>query len=157
MAYYFHVKTITLVDFKICISVPLIFSVKFGIFLENIKKILKKLRVMSCITAFNFCMSHTWTLINYWHINCHLLWKIYPIYCHVWNFFECVKDVLKQVRVIELMQNWWKCETDFLHHCNRLLVCLNSKFNKLKELHFVRIEKKRTDFLQRWEFFPNAK
>ena len=31
-AYYFYVKTIISVDFQICIGVPLIFSVAFGIF-----------------------------------------------------------------------------------------------------------------------------
>ena len=36
-AYYFYVKTIISVDFQICISVPLIFSVAFGIYFENIK------------------------------------------------------------------------------------------------------------------------
>ena len=34
-AYYFYVKTIISVDFQICISVPLIFSVAFGIYFEN--------------------------------------------------------------------------------------------------------------------------
>ena len=112
--------------------------------------------MMSCITAINFCISHTWTLINYWHINCYLLWKRFPIY-YVWIFFEYMKEVLMQVRVTELMQNWCKCRTDVLHDRNRLLVCSNSKFDELKELHLVRIEKKRTNFLQRLEYFIKCK
>ena len=44
------------------------------------------------------------------------------------NFFKHVKEVLKSVRVT-------LCRTDALHHCNRLLVCLNSNFDKLKEFH----------------------
>ena len=40
--------------------------------------------------------------------------------------FENINSVLKQVRVT-------LCRTDALHHQNRLLVCLNSKFNELKE------------------------
>ena len=112
---------------------------------------------MSCITAINFCMSHTWTLINYWHINCYLLWKMFPIYCRIWNFFEYVKKVLKKVRVTELTQNWWKGRADVLHHRNRLLVCSISKFDESKELHLVRVEKKHTNFLQRLEYFLKCK
>ena len=111
---------------------------------------------MSCITAINFCMSHTSTLINYWHINCYLLWKMFPIY-YVWIFFEYMKEVLLQVRVTKLMQNWCKCRTDVFHDRNRLLVCSNSKFDELKELHLVSIEKKRTSFLQRLEYFIKCK
>ena len=111
---------------------------------------------MSYITAINFCMSHTSTLINYWHINCYLLWKVFPI-CYIWIFFEYMKEVLMQVRVTELMQNWCKCRTDVLHHRNRLLVCSNSKFDELKELHLVRIVNKRTNFLQRLEYFIKCK
>ena len=150
-------KRVIFVDFQICFSVPLIFSIAFGIYFENIKGILKTVRVMPYITAINFCMSHTWTLINYWHINCYLLSKMFPIYCRVWNFFEYIKEVLMQVRVTELMQNWFKCRTDILHHRNKLLVCSDSKFDKLKELHLVRIEKKRTNFLQRLEYFIKCK
>ena len=45
------------------------------------------------------------------------------------------------------------CKTDVLHRCNRLLVCLNSKFDELKEFDQVSIEKKRKNFLQCLEFF----
>ena len=48
-------KRIISVDFQICFSVPLTFSVAFGIYFENIKGILKTVRVMSYITAINFC------------------------------------------------------------------------------------------------------
>ena len=115
------------------------------------------MRVMSCITAINYCMRHTWTLINYWHINCYLLYKMFPIYCHVWNFFEYIKEVLMQVRVTELIQNWYKCRSDVLHYRNRLLVCSNSTFDELKELHLVCIEKKPTNFWQRLEYFIKCK
>ena len=54
-AYYFYVKRIISVDFQICFSVPLTFSVAFGIYFENIKGILKTVRVMSYVTAINFC------------------------------------------------------------------------------------------------------
>ena len=146
MAYYFYVQTITSVDFQICISVTSIFSVPFAIFFENTKGILKRVMVMSSITAINFCRSHTWTLIKYWHIDCYLLWKMFPSYCRVWFFFKYIKEVLKQVRVI-------LCRTDTLYHRNRLLVYSNSKFDKLKELHPLRIEKKGTKNLHRLEFF----
>ena len=54
---------------------------------------------------------------------------------------------LKQVRVS-------LCKTDVLHRCNRLLVCLNSKFDELKEFDLVSIEKKkRRNFLQCLELF----
>ena len=81
---------------------------------------------MSCITIVDFWWSQSWTLIEYWDINCHILWKTFPIYCHVWIFFKNKKGALKQVRVTLR-------RTNVLHHCNRLLVCLNSTFDELKE------------------------
>ena len=136
MAYYFYVQTIISVDFQICISVTSIFSVPFAIFFENTKGILKRVMVMSSITAINFCRSHTWTLIKYWHIDCYLLWKMFPSYCRVWFFFKYIKEVLKQVRVI-------LCRTDTLYHRNRLLVYSNSKFDKSKEFQFFAYWEKR--------------
>ena len=50
------------------------------------------------------------------------------IRCSVWNFFENINGALKQVRVT-------LCTADVLHHSNRLVVCLNSKFDELKEFH----------------------
>ena len=44
------------------------------------------------------------------------------------EFFENIKGALKQLRVI-------LGRTDAFHHCNRLLVSLNSKFDELKEIH----------------------
>ena len=44
------------------------------------------------------------------------------------NFFKNMNRALKQVRVT-------LCKTDDLHRCNRLLFCLNSKFDELKEFH----------------------
>ena len=69
-------------------------------FFSNVKKVFKKVRVNSrktdsCITVVDFWRSRTGALIKYWHINCYFLWKMFPIYCRVWNFFENVKEVLK--------------------------------------------------------------
>ena len=44
-----------------------------------------------------------------------------------------------------------------INHYNRLLVCLNSKFDELKEFDQVLIEKQRTNFLQCLESFSNVK
>ena len=51
------------------------------------------------------------------------------------HFFEYINRVLKEVRMT-------LCRTDVLHHCNKLLVCLNSKLDELKEFHKAHIEKK---------------
>ena len=75
---------------------------------------------------------------------------MFPIYCRVCNFFEYIKEVLKQVRVTLR-------RAVVLHHRNRHLVSSNSKFDELKELHSVRIDKKCTNFLQRLEFFLKCK
>ena len=54
------------------------------------------------------------------------MWRqLLPPYYRAWKFFEYIKEALNQVRVT-------LCRTDALHHYNRLLVCLNSKFDKLK-------------------------
>ena len=68
------------------------------------------------------------------------------IHCSVWNFFENINGVLKQVRITLNRADVW-------HHCNKLLVCLNSKFDELKEFDQVSIEKKRRNFLQCLELF----
>ena len=104
-AYYFYVKTIISVDFQIYISAPLIFSVTFVIFWKYIRDN-KDGKVMSFITVINFNRSHTWTLIKYWHINDYLMENA-PIYCRIWNIFEYIKEILKQVRVT-------LCRTDVL-------------------------------------------
>ena len=44
------------------------------------------------------------------------------------EIFQKYNGALKQVRVT-------LCRTDILHHCNRLLVSLNSKFDELKEFY----------------------
>ena len=49
------------------------------------------------------------------------------------------------------------CGTDVLNYCDRPLVCLNSKFDELKEFHLVRIEKKCTNSLLCLEFFLKCK
>ena len=49
------------------------------------------------------------------------------------------------------------CKNHVLFHCNRLLVCLNSKFDQLEEFHEVCIEKKRANFLQCLEFVLKCK
>ena len=53
---------------------------------------------------------------------------MFRIYCRTWSFFESIKEALKQVRVT-------LCKIDVLHHCNRLLVRLNSIFGELKEFN----------------------
>ena len=110
------------------------------------------MKMMYCITVTDYWCNHTWSLIKYWHINCHLLWEMFPFYCPVWNFFENIKVALKKVRV-----TLWR--TDVMHYWsrNRLLVCLNSKFDEFKEFYKVRIKKKRTNFLQCLEFFLKCK
>ena len=108
------------------------------------------MQMMYCITVIDHWRNHTWSLIKYWHINCHLLWEMFPFYCPVWNFFENIKVALKKVRV-----TLWRI--DALHHCNRLLVCLNSKFDEFKEFHKVHIKKKCTNFLQCLEIFLKCK
>ena len=75
--------------------------------------------------------------------------NVLKIHCSIWNFFKNIKGTLKHVRVT-------LCRTDALHHCNRLLVCLNSKFDELKECSWVRIEKKCV-FWNGWNFFSNVK
>ena len=97
------------------------------------------MQMMYCISVIHYWCNHTWTLIKYWHINCHLLWEMFPFYWSVWNFFENIKRAFKQVRVT-------LCRTDVLDYCIRLLVCLNSKFDELKEFDLVRIKNKRTNF-----------
>ena len=73
-----------------------------------------------------------------------------PIYCRIWNIFEYIKEVLKQVRVT-------LCRTDVLHYRNGLLICSRSKFDELKEFHLVLFEKKRTNFATFGTFFSNVK
>ena len=46
----------------------------------------------------------------------------------IWNFFENIKGTLKKVRVA-------LHRTDVLHHCDGLLVCLNSNFDEFLEFH----------------------
>ena len=43
------------------------------------------------------------------------------------ELFQNINWALKQVRVPF-------CRTDVLHYCNRLLICLNSKFDELKKI-----------------------
>ena len=62
------------------------------------------------------------------------------------GFFREYKSSLKTL---------WR--TDALHHCNRLLVCLNSKFDEFKEFGWVRIKKNHANFLQCLKFFSNIK
>ena len=73
-----------------------------------------------------------------------------PIYCRIWNIFEYIKEVLKQVRVT-------LCRTDVLHYRNGLLICSRSKFDELKEFHLVLFETKRTNFATFGIFFSNVK
>ena len=125
------------------------FFLKYKLILEGNRADFIMLMVY-CITVRYYWCNHTWILIKYWHINCHLLWEMFPFYCPVWNFFENIKVALKKVRV-----TLWR--TDALHHCNRLLVCLNLKFEEFKEFYLVRIKKKRTKFLQFLELFLKYK
>ena len=75
---------------------------------------------------------------------------MFPIYCRVWNFIENSKEASKQVRVT-------LCRTDGLHHCYRLLLCLNSKFDELKKFHYVHPEKNAPIFCNVWNFYLNVK
>ena len=61
--------------------------------------------------------------------------NVSKIHCSVWNFFENINGVSKQVRITLNRADVW-------HHCNKLLVCLNSKLDELKEFHEAHIEKK---------------
>ena len=76
--------------------------------------------------------------------------SVVPNFSYMDFFRECSMFLrstpLKQVRV-----SLYK--TDVLHRCNKLLVCLNSKFDELKEFDQVSIEKKRRNFLQCLELF----
>ena len=108
------------------------------------------MQMMYCISVIHYWRNHTWTLIKYWHINCHLLWEMFPFYWPVWEFFENIKVALKKVRLTLV-------RTEALHHCNRLLVCLNSKFDEFKEFYLVRIKNKRTNSLQCLELFLKCK
>ena len=96
------------VKFQICISVPLMDNNPQNFQCEQQPMILfsnswwlKPNKTLSFFwysnyqihPAINFCMSHTWTLINYSHINCYRLWKMFPIYCRVWNFFEYIRGL----------------------------------------------------------------
>ena len=58
-------------------------------------------------------------IISYQH---HALWKNIQVLCCIWSFFVNVKEALKKVRVSP-------CRTDVLHYCDRILICLNSKFD----------------------------
>ena len=46
---------------------------------------------------------------------------------------------------------------DVLHSCNRLFMCLISKFDELKQFHFKQSKKKTYDFLECLESFSNVK
>ena len=119
-AYYFYVKTIISVDFQIFISVytiDILYCI-WNFFFENIKGISKKVRVMSCITTINFCMSHTWTLINFWHIFIVIFYeKCFNLLPH-FEFFRIYKRGLKVwlspskklflFASMITLQKWWK-------------------------------------------------
>lgn len=58
---------------------------------------------------------------KYWHNDCRILGKEIPIWHAIWNFIVNVKRALK-------------------NRFNRLLICLNSMFSKLKQFHLVHVK-----------------
>ena len=88
-------------------------------------KVILKCKIDLKESKAQFMQNGCLVLLKYWHIFFHLLWKMFQIYCRVWNFFETIKEALKQVWVT-------LCRIDVLHHCYRFLVRLNSIFDELK-------------------------
>ena len=72
------------------------------------------------------------------------------------NLMQCLEVFRKYKRSLKTSEGDL-CGTDVLHYYDRPLVCLNSKFDELKEFHLVRIEKKCTNSLLCLEFFLKCK
>lgn len=109
----------------------------------------KKVRISLYRTnVLNYCNR----LLIISHLNFHKIWSIISYrrffrFCATFGvFFLNIRESLNKVRV-----NLHR--TNFFHHCNKNLVCLSSKFDRLKQFHYVRIKKKHTNLLQCFEFF----
>ena len=71
--------------------------------------------------------------------------------CCIWNFFcKCKRDI-KEIEGVSV------CKTDVLHYCDRILICLNSKFDELTQFHLVSVKEKTYQFFFTvLKFFSNV-
>ena len=96
-ACYFYVKTIISVDFQICISVCTV-NIFYCIwnFFWKYKRDIKESEGDVLYNCHQFLHESHLNFDKFLtHFYCYLLWKMFAIYCCVWNFFEYIKEVLK--------------------------------------------------------------